>query len=202
MIDLETLALTLYDIGAVQIGKFKLHSGRKSPIYLDLRLLASFPQALRQAAAAYQALIEERELQFDLLAAAPLAGLPIGTALALAMDKPLIYPRKIAKSYGTGKSIEGVYSVGQTAVVIDDLVTSGDSIITVATPLKAAGLTVTDAVVLIDRGQGGTATLAETGYTLHAVFTLNFLLAVLEKHERITSKQHARVLRKLEKMDK
>ena len=197
MIDLETLALTLYDIGAVQIGKFKLHSGRKSPIYLDLRLLASFPQALRQAAAAYQALIEERELQFDLLAAAPLAGLPIGTALALAMDKPLIYPRKIAKSYGTGKSIEGAYSVGQTAVIIDDLITSGDSIITVATPLKAAGLTVTDAVVLIDRGQDGGVALAESGYTLHAVFTLQFLLAVLEKYDRISSKKYARILRKL-----
>jgi len=197
MSDLETVALTLYDIGAVQIGKFKLHSGRKSPIYLDLRLLASFPQALRQAAAVYAALIQERNLQFDLLAAAPLAGLPIGTALALEMDVPLIYPRKTAKSYGTGKSIEGAYSVGETAVVIDDLITSGDSIVSVAVPLKAAGLTVTDAVVLIDRGQGGEALLLDTGYNLHAVFSLEFLLAVLEKHERITSKQHARVLRKL-----
>jgi uridine monophosphate synthetase len=197
MIDLEPVALTLYDIGAVQIGKFKLHSGHKSSIYLDLRLLASYPQALRQVSTAYYALIKERDLQFDLLAAAPLAGLPIGTALALEMDMPLIYPRKTAKNYGTGKSIEGVYSVGQTAVIIDDLVTSGDSIISVAVPLKAAGLTAVDAIVLIDREQGGKALLADAGYNLHAVFTLNFLLAVLEKHDRITGKEHARVLRKL-----
>ncbi len=197
MSDLETVALSLYDIGAVQIGKFKLHSGRKSPIYLDLRLLVSYPQALRQVAAAYAALIQERELQFDVLAAAPLAGLPIGTALALEMDAPLIYPRKTAKSYGTGKSIEGAYSVGETAVIIDDLITSGDSIVSVAVPLKSAGLTVTDAVVLIDRGQGGEELLLDTGYNLHAVFSLQFLLAVLEKHGRITGKQHARVLRKL-----
>ena len=197
MSDLEAVALSLYDIGAVQIGKFRLHSGRKSPIYLDLRLLVSHPQVLRQVAAAYYALIKERDLQFDLLAAAPLAGLPIGTALALEMDTPLIYPRKTAKNYGTGKSIEGAYNVGETAVIIDDLITSGDSIVSVAVPLKAAGLTVTDAVVLIDRGQGGEALLLDTGYNLHAVFSLEFLLAVLEKHERITSKQHARVLRKL-----
>ena len=197
MIDLETVALSLYDIGAVQIGKFKLHSGRKSPIYLDLRLLVSHPQVLRQVAVAYHAFIKECDLQFDLLAAAPLAGLPIGTALALEMDMPLIYPRKTAKNYGTGKSIEGAYKVGETAVIIDDLITSGDSIISVAAPLKAAGLTVTDAVVLIDRGQGGEELLSETGYNLHAVFSLEFLLAVLEKHERITSKQHARVQRKL-----
>ena len=199
MIDLETVALTLYDIGAVQIGKFKLHSGRKSPIYLDLRLLVSHPQALRQVAAAYAALIKERDLQFDLLAAAPLAGLPIGTALALEMDMPLIYPRKTAKSYGTGKSIEGAYTVGETAVIIDDLVTSGDSILLVATALKAVGLTVTDSVVLIDREQGGEKLLSDAGCTLHSVFTLKFLLAVLEKHDRITGKQHARVLRKLYK---
>ncbi len=199
MTENEALAIALYDIGAVQIGKFRLHSGRKSPIYLDLRLLVSYPQVLRQVADAYRCLIEEKELVFDVLAAAPLAGLPIGTAIGLAMDIPLIYPRKIAKSYGTGKSIEGSYTVGQTAVVIDDLITSGDSIVSVAIPLKVAGLSVKDAVVLIDRGQGGDAVLVELGYKLHSVFTLKFLLAVLEKHERISGKEHARVLRKLYK---
>ncbi len=200
MTDNEILAVALYDIGAVQIGKFKLHSGRKSPIYLDLRLLVSHPHVLRQTAEAYHRLIEKEQLQFDLLAAAPLAGLPIGTAIGLAMNLPLIYPRKIAKSYGTGKSVEGTYVVGQTAVVIDDLITSGDSIISVAIPLKVAGLSVYDAVVLIDRGQGGEKLLIESGYKLHAVFTLKFLLAVLEKHERISGKEHARVLRKLYKL--
>ena len=65
------LALTLYDIGAVSIGEFKLHSGQISPIYIDLRLLASFPQALRQAAAAYRTVLEK--LQFDIITTAPLA---------------------------------------------------------------------------------------------------------------------------------
>ncbi len=199
MTDNEALAVALYDIGAVKVGKFRLHSGRKSPIYLDLRLLASYPQVLQQVAAAYHALIEKEQLAFDLLAAAPLAGLPIGTAIALMTNMPLIYPRKAAKSYGMGKSVEGAYEVGQTAVIVDDLITSGDSIISVAIPLKVAGMLVKDAVVLIDREQGGDAVLAESGYKLHSVFTLRFLLAVLEKHERISSKKHARVLRKLYK---
>lgn len=194
-ISLEPLALALFDIGAVKLGKFTLHSGKKSPIYLDLRLLASYPRVLKQAAAAYRTVLQQ--LTFDLLAAAPLAGLPIGTAVSLDMEIPLIYPRKTAKSYGTGKSIEGVWQVGQTAVVLDDLVTSGDSIINAIVSLKPAGIQVRDAVVLIDREQGGTKTLADLGYQLHAVISLSHLLAILENHERITARQRMRVLNAL-----
>ena len=195
MPDLETLALTLYDIGAVKLGSFKLHSGRTSPIYLDLRLLVSYPQALRVVTAMYRRVLET--LTFDVMAATPLAGLPIGTALCLDMNVPLVYPRKTAKSYGTGKSIEGVWEVGQTAVVVDDLVTSGDSIMEAITPLKAAGLQVNDAVVLIDRQQGGVEALRESGYTLHTVIKLGHLLLLLQENGRITPKQRAKVLKQL-----
>jgi uridine monophosphate synthetase len=192
---LEQFALTLFDIGAVQLGKFKLHSGKKSRIYLDLRVLVSFPFALRQAVAAYQTVLGQ--ISFDLLAATPLAGLPLGTALCLDMDKPLIYPRKTAKSYGTGKEIEGVWQVGQTAVIIDDLITSGDSILQAIVALKASGLQVNEAVVLVDREQGGVAMMQEHGYKLHAIMRIGQILSVLEEHERISSKEHAKVLKSL-----
>lgn len=192
---LETLALTLYDIGAVQYGKFKLHSGKKSRIYLDLRVLASYPTALREVAAAYRTLLEW--IEFDVLAATPLAGLPIGTAIALDMDRPLIYPRKTAKSYGTGKAIEGVYAVGDTAVVIDDLVTSGDSIVSTISALKAAGLRVTDAVVLIDREQGGADALRAEGYRMHSIISLPYLLTVLVEQDRISVKQYDKIVESL-----
>ena len=192
---LEQLALTLYDVGAVQYGKFTLHSGKKSRIYLDLRVLPSFPGALRRVAQAYSAVLQW--LEFDLLAATPLAGLPIGTAIALEMDRPLIYPRKTAKTYGTGKAIEGVYSVGDTAVVIDDLITSGDSIISTISALKAAGLRVTDAVVLIDREQGGTHTLRQEGYHLHSIISLPYLLSVLREQDRLSAKQYDKITESL-----
>lgn len=195
--DLTTLALTLFDIGAVRLGQFKLHSGRLSPIYLDLRLLVSFPQALRTVTALYCRVLQT--LNFDLLAAMPLAGLPIGTAVCLEMDVPLVYPRKVEKSYGTGKSVEGVWQVGQTAVVLDDLVTSGDSIMQTITPLKAAGLQVHDAVVLVDRQQGGAEFLRREGYTLHAVITLDHLLLLLQENGRITPTERAHVLAALAK---
>jgi len=192
---LEQFALTLFDIGAVQIGKFKLHSGRRSRIYLDLRVLVSHPAALRQAVAVYRTVLDG--LSFDLLAATPLAGLPLGTALCLDLDKPLIYPRKTAKSYGTGKEIEGVWQVGQTAVVIDDLVTSGDSVLQAIVALKASGLQVNEGVVLIDREQGGIATLQEHGYKLHAAVKVSRILSILETHQRISGKERDKILKSL-----
>lgn len=193
--DLEQFALTLFEIDAVRLGQFRLHSGLMSPIYLDLRMLVSHPAALRLATAVYRQLLSN--LEFDLVAAAPLAGLPLATAVCLAMDKPLIYPRKAAKSYGTGKGIEGAFHVGQTAVVLDDLITSGDSILQAIVACKAAGLQVQDAVVLVDREQGGVANLLADGYRLHAAMTIHQLLDTLENHQRISASDKARVLKNL-----
>lgn len=193
--DLEQFALSLYEIGAVRLGQFRLHSGRVSPIYLDLRMLVSYPEALRMATAVYTTILAD--LEYDLLAAAPMAGLPLGTALCLALDQPLIYPRKTAKSYGTGKGIEGAYQIGETAVVIDDLITSGDSVLQAIAALKAAGLQVKDAVVLIDRQQGGMDTLRQEGYQPHAAMSIRQLLSILEANQRITARDTARVLQSL-----
>jgi orotate phosphoribosyltransferase len=192
----ETVAQTLFEIGAVRFGRFVLHSGRVSPIYLDLRLLVSHPEALRRVARAYREQLEP--LAFDRLAATPLSGLPIGTAVALEMDRPLIYPRKQAKGYGTGNEIEGKWQVGETAVVLDDLITSGDSLLETITSLKASGLRVTDAVVLVDREQGGRTALLGQGYQLHRVLDLSHLLAILESHDHITGRQRANVLKALQ----
>jgi len=191
----EQLAAALFDIGAVRLGNFTLHSGRQSSIYIDMRLLVSHPAVLRGVAAAYEPVLTE--IEFDLLAAYPYAALPIGVAISLATELPLIYPRKTAKSYGTGKLVEGEWQPGQRAVVIEDLITSGDSILQAIAALKAAGLIVTDAVVLIDRQQGGVQELAGLGYTVRSVMTISWLLDTLEKLERISSRKRARVAREL-----
>jgi uridine monophosphate synthetase len=192
---LTELALELYDIEAVKFGNFTLHSGKKSRIYLDLRLLASYPRVMRLAASAYRQVLER--LDFDLLAATPLAGLPIGTAVSLDMDIPLIYPRQSTKSYGTGKQIEGKWEVGQTAVVVDDLITSGDSLLQGIAFLKAAGLHVNDAVVLIDREQGGKEILLGEGYQLHSAVSISHILEILEENGRVSSKKYDKILKSI-----
>lgn len=189
---LQSLVLILYDIGAVKMGRFTLHSGKISPIYIDLRLLVSHPRALQQVAEAYASVLDD--LRFDVLAAYPYAALPIGTAIALHSGWPLVYPRKTTKSYGTGRQVEGAWEEGQTAVVIEDLITSGDSILQAINALNGVGLQVEDAVVLIDRQQGGRQALNEKGYNLHAVLTIDRLLTILEEQGRIDAGQRAEVL--------
>lgn len=175
----STLITNLHAIGCVKFGQFKLKSGLMSPIYIDLRLLVTHPDVLRQAAQAMAALASNLGLAFDRLAAIPYAGLPIGVAVALEANRPLIYPRKEAKDYGTAKQIEGEYYAGETALMVDDLITKGTAKFEALAPLTDAGLIVKDILVLIDREQGGREELAARGVTLHAVFTLSQMMDVL-----------------------
>jgi uridine monophosphate synthetase len=174
----ERLAHQLYESGCVQFGSFRLKSGLMSPIYLDLRLLVSVPSVLEEAADAMAALAAG--CTFDRLAAIPYAGIPLGVALSLATRRPLIYPRRDVKEYGTRRAIEGAHNAGEVVLIVDDLITRGDSKLEAIEPLEQAGLVVHDVVVLVDREQGGADDLARRGYRLHAVFGLHELIDELE----------------------
>jgi uridine monophosphate synthetase len=185
--------VALADIGAVQFGDFTLASGKRSPIYIDLRLLASHPAVLRQVGHAYADLLrrelgigaaEDREAGIR-LAAIPYAALAIGTAVALETGLPMIYPRKEVKDYGRARQVEGAFQAGERAIVLDDLITTGGSKLQAIEPLEAAGLQVRDVVVLIDREQGGREDLAAAGYRLHAVLRLGEMLDMLVQAGRI-----------------
>ena len=186
---LAELADGLLEAGCVKFGQFTLKSGLLSPIYLDLRLLVGYPRLLEQVARSYLPLL--RSLTFDRLAALPYAALPIGAALSLQGGWPLIYPRKEVKAYGTKAEIEGVYVSGERLVVIDDLATTGGSKFEAIDKLVAAGLQVSDVVVLIDRQSGAAAALAKAGYRLHSVFTLRQLLDYWESVQRVPQEQIA-----------
>ncbi len=192
--DISALASNLFDIGCVKFGQFKLKSGLISPIYIDLRLLVTYPKVLRTVGAVMAELAQDKGLAFDRLAALPYAGLPIGVAVSLEMGRPLIYPRKEAKDYGTAKLIEGAYNAGEIALMVDDLITKGTAKIEALKPLLDAGLLVKDIIVLIDRQQGGAAELASRGVTLHAVMTLPDILEALVVSSRLTSTQHDDVM--------
>lgn len=188
---LSQLAQDLVDSQCVRFGQFKLKSGIVSPIYLDLRRLVTHPQILRRVAQAYAETL--KSLEFDRLAGIPYAALPIATAIALEIDRPLIYPRREAKDYGTKATIEGDYQAGETIIVIDDLATTGGSKIEAIQKLEEAGLKVRDIVVLIDRGQGAGPMLAEAGYQLHSVVNLHDLLPEWLRSGAISQQQFEEV---------
>ena len=171
---LTRLADGLLEAGCIKFGEFTLKSGLTSPIYIDLRQIITYPWLLKQVGAAYLPLLEK--LEFKRLAGLPYAAIPIATAISLAGDYPMIYPRKEVKNYGTKAEIEGEYRPGECVVVIDDLATTGESKFEAIEKLSAAGLLVRDVVVLVDRQSGAKEALAQAGYSLHAVLTIREML--------------------------
>jgi orotate phosphoribosyltransferase len=186
------LVFSLYTIGAIKFGAYKLKSGILSPFYLDLRILVSHPRVLRETAQVMAHILST--LQFDRIAAIPYAALPIGTAVAMEMDRPLVYPRREKKDYGTGRAVEGEYRAGETVVVIDDVITTGASKIEAIEPLTLAKLKVRDIVVLVDREQGGAQEIAKRGYQVHSIFMITEMMRILEEAGKVTESQHRDVL--------
>ena len=183
-----SLTLALYQIGAIQFGEFKLKSGEITSIYMNLRKIISYPQILRDVSAAMWN--KASGSQFDLVCGVPYTALPIATCMSLTHDIPMVMRRKEKKDYGTRQMIEGVFNKGQRCLIIEDVITSGASIIETAADLQDADLVVEDLVVLVDREQGGRKNL-EKNFKVHSILTLSEILRTLldstqiSKDERI-----------------
>lgn len=177
------LADALVETGCIQFGEFTLKSGLRSPFYIDLRRVASFPKLLGTVVNAYRAILAG--LAFDRLAAIPYGAMAIGGALALDAGWPMVYPRLEVKEHGTRRMVEGAFAPGEVVVVVDDLATTGGSKLDAIERLRDAGLRVTDVVVLVDRQSGAAEALTGAGVRLHSVYTLGELLDHWERSGRI-----------------
>ena len=165
----KEFATFLHQNGALKFGDFTLSSGKSSPYYVDLRLVSSFPHPFRKMIKKLQDIISN-EIGFDNFhgfASVPTGGLVIASALAMETVKPLIYVRTKPKEHGTSKSIEGKIESGMKVVMIDDVATTGGSMINSIKLLKEAGVAVTDAYVIMNRLEGADKNLEEIGVKMH-----------------------------------
>ena len=192
----RNLASQLFDIGAIKFGAFrlKLHETKPdaplSPIYIDLRILRSFPNVMDSAIRVYKQLIHG--LSFDLIADVPTAATPIAAILSFELKVGMISPRKDEKNHGISVKIDGVFQKGNVVLLVDDLVTQADSKLEAIRGLEGQGLIIRDAVVLVDREQGGVRQLASAGYQCHAAFTLSDILSFYLKSRKITKEDFDR----------
>ncbi len=165
----KEFAIFLYKNNIIRFGNFTLASGKNSSYYVDLRLIPSYPHQFRKMIKNLQNLIVEKTGldDFDCLASVPTGGLVVTSALAIEIVKPLIYVRSKPKEHGTTKSIEGKISAGMKVVMVDDVMTTGTSVLNGINQLKEAGLLVSDLYVVINRLEGGDKALSDIGVQTH-----------------------------------
>ncbi len=165
----KEFATFLHEKGAIKFGDFTLTSGKKSSYYVDLRIVPSFPHQFRKMVKRLQSNISEKIglENFDYLVSVPTSGLVIASALATETVKPLIYVRNKPKDYGTSKSIEGSFEQGKKALMIDDVATTGGSVVNAIKLLKEAGIVISDAFVIINRMEGASEALEAEGVKIY-----------------------------------
>ena len=185
------LGRILNRIGALKFGTFKLTSGEVSPYYIDLRIVPSFPDAFRRICEFYLALLESDigADGFDRIAGIPTAGISFSSIIAHHLKKPFIYVRPTERTHGRGRRVEGILSAGDRVLLIDDLITSGGSMLKGAEAVRAEGGVVTDAVVLLDREENGKENLAKEGISLHYLLTTRELAGHMHEIDAITDEQ-------------
>ncbi len=169
-----SLIQELFRVEAVKFGDFTLKSGQKSSVYADLRTAITFPDILQAMGSALAERIAG--IEHDFVCGVPYTAWPLATCVALLTRKAMLLRRKEAKTYGTRTSIHGVFKQGQTCVLIEDVVTTGSSILETFTDLQDSGLVVSDVVAFLDREQGARETLARYGLKLHSVLTMQEVL--------------------------
>lgn len=181
---MKGLILNLNEVGAIKFGEFKMKNGLLTPVYIDLRVLISYPRILQTVADAMWEKI--KDLHFDLICGIPYTALPFATLMAVQHNIPMILKRKETKDYGTKKAIEGHFSSGQICIIVDDMITNGASKFETIEPLEKEGLAIKDIIILIDREQGGKKLLAEKGYALRSILTLKDVLKTLSEENKIS----------------
>ena len=184
----KEFATFLYEKKIIRFGDFTLASGKNSPYYIDLRLIPSFPHSYRKMIKGLQNIIAE-DIGFEnfhSLVSVPTGGLVVAASLATEIVKPLIYVRKQAKEHGTGKAVEGVTCQDMKLLMIEDVVTSGGSVINAIKSIKEEKMIVTDAYAIVDRMEGATQALQAEGVKLHSLLTINDITQSLFEQKLIT----------------
>ncbi|KAL5007217.1 hypothetical protein ScPMuIL_016023 [Solemya velum] len=190
---LEELVCKVYDVGGVKFGNYKLKSGIFSPVYLDLRVIVSYPDLMTNVAEFLWEAAKKEGKSFTCVCGVPYTALPLATCIAAKHDLPMLIRRKEAKEYGTKKVIEGKFCAGDVCLVVEDVVTSGSSVMETVDALRAEGLVVNDAVVLLDREQGGQDMLYHEKINLHSVCTMTEVLEILRMLGKLDAETVSRV---------
>ncbi|HZY92964.1 MAG TPA: orotate phosphoribosyltransferase [Thermoplasmata archaeon] len=169
--DHPALVALLLDSGAVRFGDFTLASGQHSDVYVDIKRAWTDPLRLRTMGRA----LAERTDGCDRLAGMELGAVPLVVAVALETGLPFAVIRKSAKAHGTQQRFEGDLPRGARVLLIEDVTTTGGSVVESIDVIRGAGARVDRVLTMVDRGAGAAEKLRALGVRLDALVTLDEL---------------------------
>lgn len=190
------LCTTLTRINALKFGMFTLSDGRLSPYYIDLRIIPSFPEASAIVQNIYKSIIENDLCLSEIkrIAGIPTAGMPFASVLAFSLKKPFLYVRK-EPTRGRERRVEGMLNPGDTVLLVDDLITTGKTMGEAIDSIVAEGGVISDALVLIDRQEGGKKALESRGIKLHCLIEMREVARILYEIETIDKEEYNNILK-------
>jgi len=197
----DKMANILFKLDAVKFGVFQLSSGKASPYYIDLRVIPSFPDAFREICDLYAQYITDQIglKNFDRIAGIPIAGIPFASQIAYNLRKPFLYVRQDIKLHGRERRVEGILVSGNKVLLVDDLLTTGLTLKKAAEAVRAEGGVVTDAVVFLDREEGGKQLLEKEGIKLHPLLKISEIANTLYEIGAIDQEKRKTILKQIKK---
>ena len=181
--DKTKLILKLFEYECFQFGNFILKTGISSPFYIDLRNIFSNNDIMDLLVKLINGLIQE--LKYDYIIGVPFAGMYIANYLCAIYKRKCLLMRKEYKKYGLKRLVEGKHTKNSNILLIDDVITSGSSLIETSNKLVNENLKVSNIIVLIDRCQGGIEKINEKNMTIHSLFTFNEVLSILHNNNKL-----------------
>jgi len=177
--DLEDIIVEMYRRGMIKFGRFLLSSGKESPYYIDLNIME------------YMVKLANR-IDYDVIAGIETSGIVHAAYLGCLLNKPIAYIRKKPKGHGTKSLVEGLIN-GRRVLLIDDVVTTGNTLIKAIKSIRDNGGIIEDALVIIDRCEGASERLVDYGVRLQYILSSDLIMDTLLKHEVIDEETYMRV---------
>jgi uridine monophosphate synthetase len=189
----------LLKIGCIKYGEFKLKSGKISNYYFDFRILVSYPKLLKNVSLLmFQILPKEIKETIQIICGVPYGALAIATVISTSNNIPMLLLRKEVKDYGTKKLIEGVYEEGFKCLIVEDVVTTGSSIISTYDDLIKEKIDPIASISILDREEeNGKENLEKKGLKVFSLFTISEIKEFLKNKEieknELTFKERSKI---------
>lgn len=184
------IILEMYRRGMIKFGRFILTSGRESPYYIDLRILPSYPKLYRSVMEELAGIAEN--IDYDVVAGIETSGIVHASYLGCMLSKPIAYVRKKPKGHGTRSLVEGLVE-DRRVLLVDDVVTTGNTLINAVKSIEACGGRVVATLVIIDRCEGAVERLARHGIKLYYLYTSEKIIEYLFSRGLINVEYYKRV---------